>query len=72
VFDIQPAVSAAQAVAALLRVEPLFRCPVSAGSIRPGGYKCKEEFVDDLCSRLELEFNSHIGRLGQSPQKSTG
>jgi len=63
VFDIQPEVSPAQAVAALLRVEPLLRCAVGADVIHRAGYKCKEEFVDDLCSRLELEFNSHISRL---------
>jgi len=72
VFDIQPEISPAQAVAALVRVEPLLGCTVGADLICPAGYQCKKKFVDDLCSRLELEFNSRVSRLKQSPQKSKG
>jgi hypothetical protein len=72
VFDIQPEVSPAQAVAALVRVEPLLGCTIGADLICPAGYQSKKEFVDDLCSRLEMEFNSHMSRLKQSPQNSKG
>lgn len=66
-FDIQPVVSAAQTVEALLRVEPLLGFTPEIHLLRRDGYNCKKEFVDDLCRRLEDEFNERIRRL--SPLK---
>jgi hypothetical protein len=56
VFDIQPAVSSGQAVGALLRLEPLLGFKLRPDVLRREGYDSKEEFVNDLCSRLKAEF----------------
>jgi hypothetical protein len=63
VFDIQPAISAAQTVEALLRVEPLLGFTPGIHLLRRDGYNCKKEFVDDLSLRLESEFRERIRRL---------
>lgn len=57
VFDIQPAVSAAQVVEALIRVEPLLGFTPGIHLLRRDGYNCRKEFVDILSLRLQAEFN---------------
>jgi hypothetical protein len=61
VFDIQPLVSAAQAIEALVRVESLVEFTTGVHLIRRDGYNCKEGFVEDICLRLKAEFNERIG-----------
>jgi len=78
VFDIIPAVSSAQAIAALLRVEPLLGFTVDAGVLRRDGYETRKKFINDLCSRLKAEFNDQCSRaVGPRPpsaraRKSSG
>jgi hypothetical protein len=64
VFDIQPEVSSVQAVAALVQVEPLLGFELSGKLIRRGGYNGRDQFVQDLTSRLEIEYANHLGVIG--------
>jgi hypothetical protein len=64
VFDIQPAVSAAQVIEALGRVEPLLGFTPGIHVLRRDGYNCKKQFVDDLSRCLKAEFNERIRLLG--------
>ena len=56
VFDILPAVSAAQAISALDRVESLLGFAAGIHVIQRNGYASKKELVNSLCSRLKTEF----------------
>lgn len=57
VFDILPAVSAAQAIPALDKVESLLRFAAGIHVIQRDGYSSKEEFVNSLCRRIRAEFD---------------
>jgi hypothetical protein len=57
VFDILPAVSAAQVLAALDRVESLLGFAAGIHVIQRDGYNSREEFVNSLCHRLRAEFD---------------
>jgi hypothetical protein len=37
---------------------------VGSDVIRRDGYNSKKEFMDDLCSRLEAQFNAHSANAG--------
>ncbi len=64
VFDVQPLVSGPEAVIALLRLTPVLGFNVGSDVIQRDGYNSKGEFMDDLCSRLEAEFNAHSSNAG--------
>jgi hypothetical protein len=64
VFDVQPLVSGTEAVLVLLRLTPVLGFKVVSDVIQRDGYNSKGEFVDDLCSRLEAEFNAHSANAG--------
>jgi hypothetical protein len=57
VFDILPAISAAQAIPALDKVESLLRFAAGIHVIQRDGYSSKEEFVNSLCRRIRAEFD---------------
>jgi len=57
VFDILPAVSAAQAIPALDKVESLLGFAAGIHVIQRDGYSSKEEFVNSLCRRIRAEFD---------------
>ena len=57
VFDILPAVSAAQVLAALDRVESLLGFAAGIHVIQRDGYCSREECVNSLCHRLKAEFD---------------
>ena len=62
VFDILPAVSAAQVRAALDRVESLLGFAAGIHVIQRNGYASKKEFVNSLCRRLKVEFDKRADR----------
>lgn len=62
VFDVQPVVSAAEALIPLSHLKPLLGFGVGSEVVRRDGYNSKEEFVGDLCSQLETEFAAHSAK----------
>lgn len=64
VFDIQPEMSSTKAVRVLLDLGSLLGFEPSKKVIKKGGYRSKDEFVAELCSRLEQEFARHYSSMG--------
>jgi hypothetical protein len=62
VFDIQPELSSNQAVTVLLDLEDIVGFEPTKGVIRRGGYKNRQEFVQDMCSRVEAEHRVRTSR----------
>jgi hypothetical protein len=69
VFDILPAVSAAQVLAALDRVESLFGLAAAIHVIQRNGYASKKEFVNSLCRGLKTEFEQCAGQRTGFPNE---
>jgi len=61
VFDIQPAICSVEAALAVLQLEPLLGFELGKNVIPRGGYDSHEHFVQDLTSRLEIEYAKHYG-----------
>lgn len=57
VFDIQPELSSQQAVAVLLEMEQILGYEPKKKVIRRGGYRSRSEFIQDLSSKIETDFN---------------
>jgi hypothetical protein len=70
VFDVQPLVSGPEAVIALLRLKPVLGFEAGSDVIQRDGYSSKKEFLDDLCSRLEAEFNAQSANAGIPKQQA--
>jgi hypothetical protein len=64
VFAVQSAISAEESLIPLLRLKPVLGFEVGSDVIRRDGYNSKKEFLDDLCSKLESEFNAHSSKAG--------
>lgn len=47
---------------ALLRLNSVLGFKAGSDAIQRDGYDSKSEFVDDLCSRLEAQFNAHSAK----------
>lgn len=62
VFDIQPELSSNQAVTVLLDLEDIVGFEPTKGVIRRGGYKNRQEFIQDMCSRVEAEYRVRTGK----------
>ena len=43
---------------------------VGSDVIQRDGYNSKKEFVQDLCSRLEAEFNAHSAKAGITKEQA--
>lgn len=59
VLDIQPELSSQQAVAVLLEMEEILGYEPKKRVIRRGGYRSRGEFIKDLSSKIETDFNDH-------------
>jgi hypothetical protein len=64
VFDVQPLVSGPEVAIALMRLKPVLGFKVGSEMIQRDGYSSKGEFIDDLCSRLEAQFNAQSANAG--------
>src|SRR6266478_7213042 len=61
VFDIQPAICSVEAALAGLQLEPLLGFQLSKNLMPRGGHNDREEFVQDVASRLEIDYAKHYG-----------
>ncbi len=61
VFDIQPAICSVEAALAVLQLEPLLSFQLSKNLMPRGGHNDREEFVQDVASRLEIDYAKHYG-----------
>ena len=64
VFDIQPEMASTKAVRVLLDLGGLLGFEPSKKVVKKGGYRSKDEFVAELCSKLEQEFARHYSSMG--------
>jgi hypothetical protein len=58
VFDIQPELSSTNAVPVLLRLTDLLGFEPTKSVIKRGGYRSKQEFVQDMTAKLKASFIS--------------
>jgi len=58
VFDIQPELSSTNAVPVLLRLTDMLGFEPTKSVIKRGGYRSKQEFVQDMTARLKASFMS--------------
>ena len=56
VFDLRPQMSSLQAVSVLNKLESVLHYKPSRSVIKPGGYQSRDEFINDLKTKLEKEF----------------
>lgn len=61
VYDIQPEMSSTKAVPVLLELAKILGFEPSKKVIKRGGYRSKEEFVQDMCKRSKEAFEEHYG-----------
>lgn len=58
VFDIQPELSSTNAVPILLRLTDILGFEPTKSVIKRGGYRSKQEFVQDMTAKLKAAFIS--------------
>jgi hypothetical protein len=58
VFDIQPELSSTNAVPVLLRLTDIVGFEPTKSVIKRGGYRSKQEFVQDMTAKLKAAFIS--------------
>jgi hypothetical protein len=61
VFDIQPEMASTKAVRVLLDLTDILGFEPSKEVIKKGGYRNKDEFVNELSGRIEQAFDEHRG-----------
>jgi hypothetical protein len=72
VFDIQPELSSQQAVGVLLDIKDCLGYePKPKKVIKRGGYLNRADFLGELCSALQKDFNAHYGVNEQTTQTVT-
>jgi hypothetical protein len=70
VYDIQPEMSSTKAVPVLLELAKIIGFEPSKKVIKIGGYRSKEEFVQDMCKRTKEAFEEHYGQHSQVISKA--
>ncbi len=70
VFDIQPEMSSTKAVPVLLELTDILGFEPSKDVIKKGGYRTKDEFVNELCSRIEQSVADQVAAAAPVSQKN--